>query len=151
MAYARSGPQNEVTKLQQEITREVNTDAEHLARSVFGNPGRMPDMARVNDETLDARFRQAYQAQDRQWLIGEAKRDPEQFVKVARRIGVRLPEELPPPLPEPVPSPMMAAPPAAPPVISPPPSPLALPGAVSAPGQPVPLTVPGPGPLVPAA
>jgi hypothetical protein len=153
MAYARTAPTNEVSQLQQEITREVNTDAEHLARSVFGKPGAQPDMARVDDQTIDARFRQAYQTQDRKWLVGEAQRDPEQFVKIARRIGVMLPEEsapttqpeaLPAALPAPPPSPMMAAPlPPAPPVVSP--APLALPGAVASPGQPVPLTVPAPG------
>jgi hypothetical protein len=139
MAYARSGPTSEVLELQQEITHEVNTDAEHLARAVFGDPKNMPDIARVDDQTLEARFRAAYQSQDRKWLIGEAQRDPEQFVKVARRIGAMLPQEAPPtatvapPMPMPAPMPMAAPPlPPAAPVL--PVAPVAVPPTLPTPG-----------------
>lgn len=156
--YARGGKTDEVTELRDEITHEVNTDAEHLARQVFPRKGKQPDMQRVSTETLDARYRQAYISNDRQWLTSEAQRDPEQFIEVVRRIGVMLPEEigqgsplpslpatgqpmapelaLPPPqgAPAPVSVPVLPAPPGLP-----------LPGAVATPGQPVPMTVPTPG------
>lgn len=153
MAYARSGPTSEVQQLQQEITDEVNGDAEHLARAVFGKPGNMPDMRRVSDEELSARYRNAYANNDREWLTSEAHRDPEQFIKTARGIGVMLPDEftasgVEPPVPA---APTMPAPPAptspvVPPVL-PAPAPVAMPpgvtlGAVGQPGQPVPFTVP---------
>lgn len=145
MAYARSGPTNEVQQLQQEITHEVNTDAEHLASAVFGKPGNMPDLQRMDNATLDARYRTAYQTQDRKFLIAEAQRDPNQFVTVARRIGVQLPAEQPAPAPTPAPvplAPIMPAPPAPlpPPVGSPT---LPLPGPVATPL--LPPTVPAPG------
>ena len=158
MAYgkASAGPSNEVKKLQEEITHEVTTDAESLATDVFGKLGNMPDVQRVSDQELDARYRQAYTTQDRPWLIQEAQRDPEQFVTVARRIGVQLPEEIgqgAPSTPSPAAAP--AQPPSPPPVAAPAPLPLpvappAVPlptpgvslGAVGQPAQPVPLTAP---------
>ena len=153
MAYtSSSGPGNEVTKLRDEITHEVNTDAEHIAYSVFGKQGSMPDMRRASDEELAARYRAAYTSNDRQWLVGEAHRDPEQFVKVARSIGVMLPEEFGQPqavpTPEPGPPPLPTAPVAPPPPEVPPvaapvaPTPAPTLGAVAQPGQPVPYTVP---------
>ena len=151
-----SGPQNEVLKLQDEITREVNADAQHLATSVFGKVGSQPDMHKVTDDMLNARFRQAYATGDRQFLTAEAQRDPEQFITVARRIGVMLPEEMdqlgqsagmqaPPPLPPPVAAPAPSIPPpGAVPAPAPitPPSPGMQLGAVGQPAQPVPLTAP---------
>lgn len=155
MAYtqANSGPSGEIQKLQDEITGEVNADAQHISTAVFGKTGAMPDMRRATDEELNARYRNAYHTQDRQWLTQEAQRDPEQFVNVARRIGVQLPEELgqgqlaPEPTPAfPPASPPMAAPA---PVLPPIPAPVAVPpppgvalGAVGQPAQPVPLTAP---------
>jgi len=140
--YNDQGPNGQVQRLQDEITREVNADAQHIATSVFGKKGNMPDMARMSDEQLDARYRTAYMNQDRQWLTQEAQRDPEQFVTIARRIGVQLPEEIPP-VPQPPP---VAAPPLPP---GPPPAPAVAPlapgmtlGAVAQPAQPVPLTAP---------
>jgi len=153
------------TSLQQEITHEVNTDAQHLATSVFGKIGNMPDVQRLPDDVIDARYRQAYQNQDRQWLTQEAQRDPEQFTKVARRIGVLLPEEIPeppaPPAPAPTaessmvppamlpqPSPVVAAPAPLPPPPGAVPAPAMMPppgvslGGVAEPAQPVPLTAP---------
>ncbi len=156
MAYkqASSGPSGEVQKLQSEITDEVNSDAQHIATAVFGKPGNMPDMRRVSDDELNARYRQAYQNQDTKWLTQEAQRDPEQFVTIARRIGVVLPEELgqvaPAPLPASPASPPQAPPPPPPPVPAPafpPPAPVAVPpginlGAIAQPAQPVPVTMP---------
>jgi hypothetical protein len=165
MAYtkpaATSGPSSEVMKLQSEITDEVNGDAQHLATAVFGKPGNMPDMQRVSDEELQARYRAAYTNNDRQYLTQEAQRDPEQFITVARKIGVMLPEEigqdlataLPPPVapsmpsaapplpPPPVAAPAPVAPPGPMPATVPPPLGVNL-GAVAQPGQPVPYTVP---------
>jgi len=159
MAYAKvsTGPSGEVQRLQEEITREVNTDAQHLATAVFGKPGNMPDMQRLDDDVIDARYKAAYQSGDRKWLVGEAQRDPEQFVKVARRIGVMLPEEVPPgppALPQPAAMPVPPAP--TQPMMMPPPAPFAsslppvapgvppgMPGPVAPPGPPVMPTVPG--------
>jgi hypothetical protein len=81
--------QDDILQLQDEVTREVNGDAEELARQVF--PTRGPDMSRVSNETLDRVYRQKYEAGDRKWLQAEAQRDPEQFLKVVERIGVTLP------------------------------------------------------------
>ena len=156
MAYARSGPRSEVVDLRDEITREVNTDADHLARSIFPHVDAMPDLRRVPNETVDARYKAAYQANDRQWLQQEARRDPEQFLATAKRIGVTKPDAAPNPptalpqpaaqLPESMPMvlpptlPMAAAPspvlPLAPPASLPP---LPVPG----PPQPEPLVPPG--------
>lgn len=142
MAYtSSSGPGNEVTKLRDEITHEVNTDAEHIADSVFGKLGSMPDMRRVSDEELAARYRAAYTNNDRQWLIGEAHRDPEQFVKVARQIGVQLPEEIgqePQVFPTPV-APVAPPPPAVPAAPAPPPPPEVMPAAVPVAPTPAPV------------
>jgi len=155
MAYTQSssGPQNEVLKLQDEITREVNTDAEHIATSVFGKVGAQPDMQKVTDEQLNARYREAYLNNDRSWLVQEAQRDPDQFIKVARRIGVMKPEEVGQSLPQVAPLPPQPLPPVAapvplppPPVVAPvpaaPPSPGMNLGAVAQPAQPVPMTAP---------
>jgi len=145
------GPSGQILRLQDEVTREVNGDAQHLATSIFGKPGDMPDVARVPDDVLEARYRQAYQNQDRRWLTQEAQRDPNQFVKVARKIGVMLPEELaktPPPPPEqtaPAPAPVM--PPAAP---APVPA-LPLPPGLAGVPAPAPAPVVMPAPPVPMA
>lgn len=136
-------PTGQVLRLQDEITREVNGDAEHIATAVFGKPGDMPDMQRMSDEELDARYRQAYQGQDRQWLTKEAQRDPEQFVKVARRIGVVRPDEMPPPAPTPTPAPALTQPMPALPMPAPP-APVAAPAPVP------PMTPAAVPPMIPA-
>lgn len=152
MSRYEPGPSGEVQKLQSEITAEVNTDAQHLATAVFGKPGAMPDMQRVSDQELTARYRTAYLQEDRQWLTQESQRDPEQFIKTVRQLGVALPEELAPDVPLMPPAPTDSLPPAAvaaPPVVASPPLPpaaLTPPGpslgAIAQPGQPVPYTVP---------
>ena len=88
---------NEITVLRDQITEEVNRDAVVISGQLFGTSAasREPDLGRVSDEQLRGLYRQKYLEQDRQWLQGEARRDPQQFIKVAREIGVVLPEELP--------------------------------------------------------
>jgi hypothetical protein len=157
------GPSGQVLRLQDEVTREVNGDAQHLATAIFGKPGDMPDVARVPDDVLEARYRQAYQNQDRQWLTQEAQRDPNQFVKTARKIGVMLPEEMaktppppeqaaptpvmPPPAPVAAPAPALPLPPGlagvpAPAPVSPVPLPMPPPVAMPAPTPPMPMAQP---------
>jgi hypothetical protein len=97
----------------------------------------MPDTARISDERLDEIYRRAYQRNDRQWLMSEARRDPLQFIKVARRIGVQ-PASAAPVAP---PAPPAPAAPAAPPVLQMP----ALPAAPLAPPMPMPQTAGGGG------
>ena len=89
--------QNEVALLRDQITEEVNRDAEVLGGQLFAGPAnsREPDLQRVSDDNLKALYRQKYLDQDREWLTNEAQRDPQQFMKVAQAIGVVLPEQLP--------------------------------------------------------
>lgn len=60
---------------------ELQRDARAIARQLFG--------ATVDD--LEDRFRQAYQRGDRDWLLQQARRDPDLFMAIARRIDVQLP------------------------------------------------------------
>ena len=151
VAYARSGPQDEVSQLRDEITHEVNADAAHLAGQIFPRKGKQPDMARVTNEQVEARYRTAYQSNDRKYLLSEAQRDPEQFLAVSERIGARPPAETPPPLPaatQPAPAPgppvsTLTPPPVVPPAVSLPPAgpspaplPVATPPAAMAPPVP---------------
>jgi len=106
--------QNEVALLRDQITDEVNGDAKVIGHQLFADNPREPDLHRMTDEQLRAAYRQKYLDQDRAWLQAEARRDPQQFVKVARQIGVVLPEELPAQLPPPSTLPMGQAPPQAP-------------------------------------
>lgn len=88
---------HEVAQLRDDITEEVNRDAEVLGTQLFAASAnqREPDLKRVSDEQLRGLYRQKYLEQDRQWLANEAVRDPKQFIKVARQIGVVLPDEMP--------------------------------------------------------
>jgi hypothetical protein len=52
-------------------------------------------MAQVSNAQIDDLYRAKYQANDRQWLQAEAKRDPQQFLDVAKRIGVQPPSSAP--------------------------------------------------------
>jgi hypothetical protein len=92
---ATSAKQNEIVALQQEITSEVHRDAASIATGVFGENKNHPDMAQVSNAQLDDLYRSKYQANDRQWLQAEAKRDPQQFLDVAKRIGVEAPTSAP--------------------------------------------------------
>lgn len=87
--------QNEVALLRDQITDEVNGDAKVIGHQLFGQNPREPDLARTSDEDLQTLYRQKYLDNDRPWLQAEARRDPQQFVKVARQIGVVLPAEMP--------------------------------------------------------
>jgi hypothetical protein len=146
---------NDIVQLQDEITKEINGDAAILARGIFGDTANHPDAQSVSTDQLDALYRSKYQSgtpADRDWLVSEAQRDPDQFLKVADRIGVVMPPAPnpvqpappanPPPqvAPAPVPTAVAAPPPVAPPV--PPPPPVSPPLIV--PAQP-----PAPGPLAP--
>ncbi len=93
---ATSPKQNEILQLQGEITQEVNGDAKAIAQGIFGDNANHPDMARVPNQQLDDLYRQKYQSGDRQWLQGEARRDPQQFLDVTKRLGVTLPQPTPP-------------------------------------------------------
>lgn len=138
MAYARASNEHELVTLRDEITKEVNADAAHVARSVFGETADMPDTARISNERLDALYRQAYMRGDRTWLQQEARRDPQQFLKVAERLGVYIPGQQPV---QPLPS--SGAMPAAPP---PQPTVPALPAPMPlAPMAPMPQTLGGGG------
>ena len=88
---ATSAKQNEILQLQSEITNEIHRDAGSIAQGVFGENKNHPDMAQVSNQQLDDIYRQKYLSNDRQWLQAEAKRDPQQFLDVAKRIGVQAP------------------------------------------------------------
>src|SRR4249920_959541 len=92
---ATSAKQNEIVVLQQEITQEIHSDASSIATGVFGENKNHPDMAQVSNQQLDDLYRAKYQANDRSWLQAEAKRDPQQFLDVAKRIGVEPPNTAP--------------------------------------------------------
>jgi hypothetical protein len=124
-------------------------------------------MAQVSNQKLDDLYRQKYQTNDRAWLQSEARRDPQQFLDVAKRIGVSMPQPgepstvvdpnafgkavmtnaatpampvAPPAMPAalPAPPPVMPAPPA---MIAPPPGPVAPPPVILGPnGMPLPAT-----------
>jgi hypothetical protein len=92
---ATSAKQNEIVALQQEITNEIHRDASSIATGVFGENKNHPDMAQVSNQQIDDLYRSKYQSNDRQWLQAEAKRDPQQFLDVAKRIGVQPPSSAP--------------------------------------------------------
>jgi hypothetical protein len=96
VAYTTPGTrQNEIVRLQSEITNEISRDAPAIAAGVFGDNKNHPDMAQVSNQQLDDLYRAKYQANDRQWLQAEARRDPQQFLDVAKRIGVQAPSAAP--------------------------------------------------------
>jgi len=138
---------NELVRLQSEITNEISRDAPHIATMVFGDAKDHPDIAGVSNQQLDDVYRQKFEAQDRTWLQAEARRDPEQFLKVADRIGAKVPPPQPPPPPMPAP---VAAAPLVPPVAPPAAPQLPPPGLAPAPPPvaPAPVTVPPAGPPV---
>jgi hypothetical protein len=151
----KQNQRNEIVRLQSEITAEVNGDAPEIARGIFGDNADHPDMAQVSNQALDNVYRQKFMSgdpKDRQWLQAEAKRDPQQFLKVADRLNVKMPPPTPPPdpmaamPPPPMPAPLpMLPPPGAVPPAAAPPMPMAPPAAVAP--QPMPLA-PGPAPGV---
>ena len=78
--------QHELLDIQDDITQELNGDASLIAKELFGD--KMPDMGTASDtEALDI-MRQKYAEGDRRWLVGEARRDPAQFLKLSQQLGV---------------------------------------------------------------
>jgi hypothetical protein len=126
----RTTKRGELQQLQYEVGREISRDAPAIARGVFGDNALHPDMASISNEELDDLYRQKYLSNDRQWLQAEARRDPEQFLAVAKRIGVQVPpttridgEPEPPPKPDALAKALqqnVGAPPVAPAVVPPP-------------------------------
>ena len=149
---ATSPKQNEILQLRQDITSEVSRDAPEIARGIFGDNANHPDMAQVPNQQLDqlylSKFRSGTPA-DREWLGQEAQRDPQQFLDVAKRIGITIPSE-PAPVDEATATANVSAgPPPAPPVAPPAPA-LAAPAPPTLPAAPAPVPVLAP-PPVPAA
>jgi len=149
-------PPSDPQVLRDSVTREVTNDAYSIAQQIFKGP--MPDVSRVSNEQLDARYRQAFLSNDRNYLMQEAARDPVQFLASMERLGVTAPPDKPvetqPPLPKAAkpnvplpPAPVHANPPTygmpedvpppqLPPVAVPPPLP--IPAAATGPAQPPP-------------
>ena len=102
----KQNPKNEIVQLQSEIEREISSDAPEIAKGIFGDNADHPDMRSTSNANLDAMYLERFtnaMPEDRAWLQAEARRDPEQFLKVAERINVRLPPPTPPAQPEPAP------------------------------------------------
>jgi hypothetical protein len=155
---ATSPKQNEIMQLQSEITNEIHRDAGAIATGVFGDNKNHPDMAQVSNQQIDDLYRSKYQANDRTWLQQEARRDPQQFLDVAKRIGVQPPSTAPGVAPPPRPGELenkLATALAGPPAGAPAPAPAAMPPmpapqvALPAP-LPVPVAGPPPVPVAPA-
>jgi hypothetical protein len=150
VAYTTPGTrQNEIVRLQGEITNEIHSDAPTIAQGVFGDNKNHPDMAQVSNAQLDDLYRSKYQSNDRQWLQAEARRDPQQFLDVAKRIGVQPPSTAPGVAPPPAPGTLenkLASALAGPPAGAPAPAPAAMP---PMPGPPAAL--PGPMPVLAGA
>ena len=85
---AQKPQRGEIQQMQQDIASEIKRDAPSIANGVFGNNALHPDMATVSNQQLDQLYLNAYQRNDRQWLMAEAQRDPRQFLQVTDRIGV---------------------------------------------------------------
>ena len=131
-------------QLRDAVTREVTNDAYAISGQIF--KGQEPDVSRVSNDQLDARYRQAFVTNDRNYLMAEAARDPVQFLASMQRLGVQMPPgqelesqpklptaakpnvPLPKPpdqaLPQPL-EPTAPTPPSAPPVAVPAPAPAA--------------------------
>ncbi|HYW88542.1 MAG TPA: hypothetical protein VFB50_12280 [Chloroflexota bacterium] len=155
--------QSDTEAIRDSMTREVTNDAYHIAGQIFKTAE--PDVSRVSNEQVDARYRQAFSTGDRTYLMQEAARDPVQFLASMNRLGVTMPPDKPLPQEEPLPKAAKAnvplpkppesaqqptfeqpedvpVPPPTPPALAPPP---AMPPAMapSAPAPPPPGVVPG--------
>ena len=84
----RYSKQGEIQQMQYEVANEIRRDAAPIAKGVFGNNARHPDMATLSNAELDNMYRQAYLKGDRTFLMQEAQRDPQQFLEVTDRLGV---------------------------------------------------------------
>jgi hypothetical protein len=81
--------QTDTEALRNSLTREVTNDAYAISSQIF--KGQEPDVARVSNEQVDARYRQAFASNDRGYLQQEAVRDPVQFMASMQRLGVTMP------------------------------------------------------------
>ena len=88
MAYRGSAKPGEPQQLRYEITNEISRDAPEIAKGVFGNTARHPDISTVSNAEIDALYRGAYERNDRKFLMDEAQRDPQQFLDVTDRLGI---------------------------------------------------------------
>ncbi len=79
-----TGKDTEISMLREEITKEVNGDAEVLADQVFRE--QRPDLSHVANDQYDAAVMQKLLAGDRSWLQQEAQRDPNQFIASRDRL-----------------------------------------------------------------
>jgi hypothetical protein len=82
-------PPTDTEALRNSLTREVTNDAYAISSQIF--KGQEPDVARVSNEQVDARYRQAFATNDRTYLQQEAVRDPVQFMASMQRLGVTMP------------------------------------------------------------
>jgi hypothetical protein len=82
---------DDVTIVRDDLTKEVMGDAEAVAADIFRRDG--PDIQPVNNQLLDEIYRRKWLALDREWLQREARRDPKQFLAVAKRLNVLPPED----------------------------------------------------------
>jgi hypothetical protein len=81
--------QTDAQMLRDSMTREVSNDAYSIAGQIF--KGQESDVARVSNDQIDERYRQAFSSNDRQYLMQEAARDPVQFLSSMQRLGVQMP------------------------------------------------------------
>lgn len=86
---------SEIMRLQEEISGEIAGDAPEIAEMVFGAPRDQPDVVSVSNARYDEYLRSLYLAENRAKLQEEARRDPDQYLKSADRIGVVLPHPAP--------------------------------------------------------
>lgn len=84
---------HELDQIQQDITSEIQDDGPKLAKELFGDKGKMPDMGNSTTAEALAMYRDAFLRQDRNWLIQEARRDPVQFLDLTKKLGVVTPPE----------------------------------------------------------
>jgi len=81
--------QTDTEALRNSLTREVTNDAYAISSQIF--KGQEPDVARVSNDQVDERYRQAFLKGDRGYLQQEAVRDPVQFLASMDRLGVTMP------------------------------------------------------------
>lgn len=79
---------DDITAVRDQITDEVTADAEQVARDVFRHDG--PDIKTMGSEDLENLYRSKWEAEDRAWLQKEARRDPRQFMRMAKKLGVSV-------------------------------------------------------------
>jgi hypothetical protein len=136
---------HDIAQLQQDVAKEIRGDASSIAVGVFGDSANHPDVQQVPNQRYDDLVRQKFVSgspSDRDWLTSEAQRDPVQFLKVADRIGAKLPEPMPFGVQNTVP-PQAATP------VAPTPLPAAAPTPIAPPPMTMPAPLPTPVPIAP--